>query len=254
MFAFANAQTKDTLVSVGNHMLNFRLIEGEGLPIVFESGGGNDGSVWLQVQSLLKEKINAPLIAYDRAGFGNSGLDTNRIDINNEVRDLALGLNTLGFRDGYFFVAHSLGGNYAMRFIANNPSKVKGAVFIDVVSPAYMTAERARETKAGFMEDIAEIKAESLGFYHLVLNYEHTSQVMRALADSINLPMLVIGSGISPFEGELRVEFIAGLKAFADARANRSYLLVSDAEHYVFYDKPNLVADEIVKLYLSVLD
>ena len=40
------AQTLDTLVDVGTHQLHFKIWPGEGTPILFEAGNGDDGSVW----------------------------------------------------------------------------------------------------------------------------------------------------------------------------------------------------------------
>ncbi|SEN29445.1 hypothetical protein SAMN05216436_11444 [bacterium A37T11] len=81
------------------------------------------------------------------------------------MTDLQTGLKQLNFDGDYFLVAHSLGGNYAMKFISNAPDKVKGAVFIDIVSPYFMTAQRATQTKQSFMDSLASIKKESIGFY-----------------------------------------------------------------------------------------
>ncbi len=246
------SQTVDTLIDVGTHRLHFKIIKGEGIPVVFESGGGNDGTVWNDLLNPLSQQIGAPLITYDRAGFGQSGIDTANISIASEVEDLELALNKLGYDDCYFFVAHSLGGNYAMKFIANNENKVKGAVFIDVVSPYFMTAERAAYTKNLSMGDLQVIKGESIGLYHLVQNYENTSEVMRSVSENINIPLTVIGSEISPFEGKVRRNFIKSLKRFALDKDNRKYVLAKKAEHYVFYDDPRLVIDEIAQLYKSV--
>lgn len=248
----AHSQTVDTLINVGTHRLHFTITPGIGTPIIFEPGAGNDGSVWSELCELLQQRIDAPLITYDRAGFGTSEIDTNRINITREVDDLQAGLKQLNFDSDYFFVAHSLGGNYAMKFISNAPERVKGAVFIDVVSPYFMTAERATRTKQLFSDSLASIKRESIGFYHLVLNYEHTSEVMRAVSTSIKTPLTIIASGKTPFEGNDRKLFLDGLKKFAKDGKNRRYVLVEHAEHYVFYDEPSLVVDEIVKLYHQV--
>jgi pimeloyl-ACP methyl ester carboxylesterase len=248
----ANAQSRDSLINVGNHRLNFSILPGSGMPIVFESGGGKDGTVWKEVIALVNQKIKAPLIAYDRAGFGKSEIDTARINISNEVINLENALTQLNFNDAFFLVAHSLGGNYAMKFISKNPTKVKGAVFIDVVSPKFMDAERATYTKNLFIDSLEQIKKESIGFYHLVLNYENTSEVMRNIATSIETPLTIIASGLTPFEGTDRAHFLSGLKQFSEQKKNRKYILVEKAEHYVFYDEPILVADEIVRLYNEV--
>ncbi|UZJ64365.1 alpha/beta hydrolase [Sphingobacterium sp. KU25419] len=243
------AQTNDSLINVGNHKLNFSILPGRGMPIIFESGGGNDGTVWKEVIALVNQKIKTPLIAYDRAGFGKSGIDTTQINISKEVINLENALHQLNLDNRYFFVAHSLGGNYAMKFISNNPTKVKGAVFIDIVSPKFMDEKRALYTKNLFIDSLEQIKKESIGFYHLVLNYENTSEVMRNVASSIETPLTIIASGLTPFEGNDRTLFLSGLKQFSEQRKNRKYILVEKAEHYVFYDEPILVADEIIRLY-----
>ena len=248
----AFSQTTDTLINVGTHNLHIRITTGKGMPIVFESGAGNDGSVWDEVIALLREQIDVPLIAYDRAGFGKSEIDTIQVNISNEVKDLQTGLRKLDMGSEYFLVAHSLGGNYAMKFISVAPSHVKGAVFIDVVSPYFMTEERATYTRNLFISNLEEIKNESLGFYYLVLNYENTSQVMRDVSSTIKTPLTVIASDKTPFEGHERKLFLDGLKQFSMDRKNRKYIHVENADHYVFYDHPELVVREIINLYNKV--
>lgn len=39
-------QVIDTLIDVGGYRLHFNIIKGKGVPILFESGGGDDGTVW----------------------------------------------------------------------------------------------------------------------------------------------------------------------------------------------------------------
>ncbi len=248
----AICQTKDTLVDVGSHKLHFTIKAGIGVPIIFESGAGNDGSVWKEICKKLSHRTNAPLITYDRAGFGKSEIDSNHVNITNEVNDLYSALKILKFTENYFFVAHSLGGNYVMKFISNSPKKVKGAVFIDIVSPYFMTPKRASYTKELFRDSIQAIKKESIGFYHIVLNYENTSEIMRQVAPAIETPLTIIASGITPFEGEDRQDFKDALKRFAMEKKNRTYILAEKAEHYVFYDDPQLVIDEIIRLYHQV--
>jgi pimeloyl-ACP methyl ester carboxylesterase len=75
------AQEIDTLVDVGGYKLHFHVVKGIGTPVVFESGGGDDGSVWQPLVIDLRKKLNAPLITYDRAGFGKSGIDTSGLNI-----------------------------------------------------------------------------------------------------------------------------------------------------------------------------
>ncbi|MFC3199551.1 alpha/beta fold hydrolase [Parapedobacter deserti] len=104
----ALGQPTDTLINVGNYQLHFNVTPGVGIPIIFESGAGNDGSVWNEVCKRLRQHIGSPLVTYDRAGFGASGIDNNQIDITSEVNDLQICLKQLKFDGAYFLVAHSL--------------------------------------------------------------------------------------------------------------------------------------------------
>jgi hypothetical protein len=70
-----HCQTVDTLIDVGKYKLHFHIINGIGTPIIFESGAGNDGTIWKDLLPLLKKQTEAPLITYDRAGFSKSGID-----------------------------------------------------------------------------------------------------------------------------------------------------------------------------------
>jgi hypothetical protein len=40
-----HSQTIDTLIDFGGYRLHFNIVQGDGVPILFESGGVDDGSV-----------------------------------------------------------------------------------------------------------------------------------------------------------------------------------------------------------------
>ncbi|GAA4172842.1 alpha/beta hydrolase [Sphingobacterium ginsenosidimutans] len=243
------AQSKDTTISVGQHSLHFNIIAGKGIPIIFESGGGNDASVWQKLLAPLSARLGAPLITYDRAGFGKSGIDTANVNLSTEVADLKRALNKLGYNEQYFFVAHSFGGNYTLKFAHENKGQVLGAVMIDIVSPYFMTMERGKSLKIEYADRLQEIKKESLGFYHLTMNYENSTAILHEVAPHATIPMTIIGSGITAFEEPDRSKCVAALKKFADEKDNRKYVLEPNAQHHIFYDNPALVIEEIQSLY-----
>ncbi|HKG08352.1 MAG TPA: alpha/beta hydrolase [Pedobacter sp.] len=79
------AQEIDTLIDVGGYKLHFHVIKGKGTPILFESGGGDDASIWNALLPNIHKKLGATLITYDRAGFGKSTIDTSGLIILTEV-------------------------------------------------------------------------------------------------------------------------------------------------------------------------
>ena len=248
-FNKGQSQTIDTLINVGKYKLHFNIVNGKGIPILFESGAGNDGSIWHTLLNPLHDSLGATLITYDREGFGKSEIDTTDLNIITEIEGLEIALKKMGFVNKYFLVAHSLGGNYAMAFTKRNSKKVVGAVFIDIVSPCFMTEVKAKQIKNIFHDSLEVIKKESLGFYYIVQNYEHTSMVMREASQSLKIPMTVICADTPPFQGIDSITWKKCMEKFASGFINRKYLLAKNCGHYVFIDNPTLVIDEIVRRY-----
>jgi len=247
------AQEIDTLVDVGNYKLHFNITKGKGVPIFFESGAGNDGSIWDSIIKPLYDSLGTTLIRYDRQGFGKSGIDTNNLTIIDEIKGFEVSLSKMGFGKKLFFVAHSLGGNYVMVFNKRNKGKVIGGVLIDNPSPCFMTDKKAKEVKALYWDSIEEIKRESLGFYYILKNYEVTSKVMRDASYFMTMPLTIICSDSTPFENKERIIWKDCLKNFANEAKNRRFIMADNCGHYVFFDNPALVIGAIIRQYRSLI-
>ncbi|MEO6302135.1 MAG: alpha/beta hydrolase, partial [Bacteroidia bacterium] len=156
---FTNGQTLDTLIDVGGFKLHFTVVKGKGTPILFEAGNGVDGADWQPILEDIHNAIGATLITYDRAGLGQSEIDTTTISFKNEIVNLENGLRKLGYTKDIFLVAHSFGGFYASLFSYRNQSEIKGAVFIDVGVPCMLTKKWAENYKKSVsIEDWQVIK------------------------------------------------------------------------------------------------
>jgi len=126
-----SAQAVEKPVDVGNYSLNFRIIQGEGLAILLESGGGMDSTEWAALAPRLAQETGATVIAYDRAGFGKSDLPETKYDLREDTAALWRGLHTLGLDRNLILVGHSYGG-FLIRFeAAEHPDTVKGMIFVD---------------------------------------------------------------------------------------------------------------------------
>ncbi|MEO8450369.1 MAG: alpha/beta hydrolase, partial [Gemmatimonadota bacterium] len=103
-------QPVDTMIDVGDHRLHFRAWAGSGnLTIVFEAGGGADLTAWATVPSLLAARIPARIVAYDRAGMGQSDVGPRDLTPQQEIEQLDRALDKLGVRR-MVLVGHSYGG------------------------------------------------------------------------------------------------------------------------------------------------
>lgn len=244
----------DTLVDVGGNKLHFHIIKGKGIPVLFESGGGDDGSVWKSLLPAVKDTLGTTLITYDRPGFGKSGIDTNHTGIMNEVKQLERGLKKLGYGGEIMLVAHSLGGLYATLYASRHPKAVKAAVLIDAstscfFSEAYVT-QVALETKP----KLEKFKRENRGTYYLSINLGKNAELMRRTVFPLNIPVTDIVAERTPVEGTPDAKrWKMCHEEFVAASPKRKGVMAYGSGHYVYKEKPELVLDAIVKEYFMAV-
>lgn len=250
-----NAQNIDTLVDVGDFKLHFNVIKGKGMPILFESGNGDDASVWKEILLPIHDSTGATIITYDRAGLGSSSIDTSNINIKNEVDALGIGLKKLGYTKDIFIVSHSFGSYYTTLFALKNPRKTKGIVFIDVLTPCYFTKQRAMDTKNSIgAEDWLIIKKEAIGLYYVLRSLDTIYEYTKDKKIPPGIPLTVIGADVPPKivkENEI-AEWKNCLKTFGNLRKHR-YVFAKNCGHKVWNDNPILVINEISRLYREVV-
>ena len=106
------------------------VVAGTGTPtVVFESGIGHGKRNWAPVFNAMAETTR--VVAYDRAGYGQSeASETSRdgLQIALELRDM---LRTEGLAPPYVLVGHSLGGTIVKLFAKTWPDEVCGVVLVD---------------------------------------------------------------------------------------------------------------------------
>ena len=256
------SQTKDTLVDVGHYKLNFTIIEGNGIPILFESGSGNDGTVWRNIAHQVAEITGTTVITYDRAGMGKSiikpdNLGFEKNGIIDGIEALEVGLKKLGFDKEIILVAHSFGGFYTSLFSTRNEEKVKHVIFVDAsISSFYTEAFMEKLNKMITESFLNQLKEEKLGVYYEIKNFENTLK----LIGETNFPMsvsvtdLVASEPYNPFKSDTdKNRWITEHQKFAKASLNREFFMVNGASHYTFKTNPNLVIYQIVKAYTNNL-
>lgn len=253
----AQSQTIDTLVNIGNHKLYFEIIKGNNTPIIFESGNGNDGSVWKPILQSIYKKTGATLITYDRTGLGKSEIDTTKISFKQEVKNLNKALKKLGYKGNYFLVAHSFGAFYASELVQINKGKVIGAVFIDPSTPCMITEKWATNyIKELSSETWAMLKKHRIGLYYVLQNFPGIADYMSTRFISTDIPLTLIIAENLPNENTLKTEedklnWVKCLKEFGNL-PNHKYVLAKNTDHMVWEKDPKTVIEEITKLYLKV--
>ncbi len=253
----AQSQTIDTLINVGNRKLHFEIIKGNGTPIIFEAGNGNDGSVWKPILQDIYKATGASLITYDRAGLGKSEIDTTKISFQKEVKNLKKALKKLGYSKHYFLVAHSFGAFYASELAQRNKGKTKGAVFIDPVTTCMTTKEWAANYKKELSPEVwAMLKEHREGLYYVLQNFPTIADYMSERYIPTDIPLTLIVAENLPNENTLKTEndkinWVKCLKELGN-EPNHTFVLAKGADHLVWEKASKTVIEEVTKLYLEV--
>lgn len=258
-YCIINAQLvqQDTLVDVGGYNVHFNIIKGSGIPILFESGAGDDGSIWNNILKPIHEVTGTTLITYDRAGLGESDINPNiktevGHSILNGIEELESALKKLGYLDEIILVSHSYGGFYATLFAARNPDIVKYNIRIDSNLVGWYTDDILKKIES---ENVPPKTNETLGIYYLVINYTNTVRYMRNIEFPENVPVIDIWSPNQRHqtndEWDLQMKTH---KEFVSSTSNREGIVAIESGHYIFKDNPSLIINSIVKAYVNSLD
>jgi pimeloyl-ACP methyl ester carboxylesterase len=118
----------------------------QGSPVVvFEAGATQGVEGWGEVLS--RVAASAPVIAYDRAGLGESQWDSVRPTPRHVLSKLRKLLEAIGAPPPYVLAGYSWGGMLARYFAGHHPGDVAGIVFVD---PAPMVTQSLDENLTPF--------------------------------------------------------------------------------------------------------
>ena len=252
-----SAQDLDTIINVGNYNMHFIIKKGTKSPIIFESGSGNDATVWNDIIDSISKKTNATIITYDRVGYGNSHIlskdKNNKHGILNNVIALEKSLMKLGFNRNLTFVSHSLGGFYTRLFSSRNPKKVKQVVFLDASIPSFYTKNFMNRMNLIMSSDfINKVKQSSLGMYYELLNINETVELLRKIKFPKSIPVLSLEASVAfnPLNNENdALRWKQSHKEFTSKFSNRKSIEIEKTSHYIFKSKPQIIIKEIADYY-----
>jgi pimeloyl-ACP methyl ester carboxylesterase len=240
--------------------------------IIFESGGGAPLETWDPILSTVA--TFAPVVAYDRAGTGQSSWDSLPPTPQRGVARLRRLLATLDVAPPYMLVGHSWGGALIRYFGGASPADIAGMVYID---PADITQEPADEIT--IFESIGAGRAARDAFYDVMeramadapaplraegavtMNIFRQDVASRQLPSAPDVPTTVILAGKPASFPPNGLPF--DTTRYADAvqrhrrqrlrgwvRGGGEFLVAMNAGHLVHADDPELVIEAIRRLQL----
>jgi pimeloyl-ACP methyl ester carboxylesterase len=229
---------------------------GSGTPtVVFESGLGDGKEVWAPVFRALSR--HSRVLAYDRAGYGESAgsdLPRNGRQMVEELRAL---LQTENFPAPYILVGHSLGGTLVKLFVRMYPAEVAGVVLVDARAADF--TKRCRhvgvrrflyEPPVSWLWWGGQAKRRELEAVPLI------QQQARRAGAFPHVPLIVLTHGKVALHWPKVVTKIWAMSQHSMSRMSRlgRIRVCDDSGHHVHRDRPDLVARAVWNVVNAVRD
>ncbi len=210
----------------------------ETTPVILEAGLGDGKESWDGVFSDIA-KTNR-VLAYDRAGYGESESKNNTRDAKNTVAELRGLLQSLGLKPPYILVGHSLGGTYMEYFARNYPKEVAGVVLVD--SRSVYFDERCEAYGGSFCEPPKALEI----LYSELDDWDRTISEVKNSPDFPQIPLSVLTGLDKPTEGE---NFVKAWRETQEELATLSlvseHVVCESCGHYVHQEKPELLLNAL---------
>ena len=203
------------------------------------------------------------VVAYDRAGLGESEQGSEPRDANAVARDLRVLLRGLSLAPPYVLVGHSLGGLYIRAFAELFPDDVAAFVFIDATTEGMQEGLKSEESRADVMRqlegDTEGVKAEARGMPASLKQVadmgappDVPAVVLTAMAP-VSIPEEYLEEAEAAGMTEQRIRALQQRKFqlhahLASQMPQGEHLVAEQSNHYIHYDEPDLVEGEIERL------
>jgi pimeloyl-ACP methyl ester carboxylesterase len=226
--------------------------EGSGrITVVFESGFGNDSSVWSNITPKIRS-AGVGTFVYDRAGMGKSTLDESTpFSIDHDVHILQTALTRCAVHGPIVIVGHSYGGAMSL-LLASQDKRVKGVVLLDAVVPQAWPKSEVDKNMTMMRAQYAEVREKAPDLAKVAIPWAEALPQTAQRVDEIRLPNampvidVVAENGQSdPASAQIwrtaHAEFVAG-------NSHRRAVLAAGSSHKIMSDKPDLVVQEILTM------
>jgi len=235
-----------TTISLSTHKLaSFSIINNTKYLIVFETGLGDDHSMWNQKN--LPTTINAKedVLLYDRAGYGKSGKGPAPRNIAKLSGELDSVINKFANGRKVILVGHSIAGMIIRDFAIKNPSKIAGFLFIDPSHEAYNNPTQAQEDL--IYDTFLNSNGAEFGATMEARELIEGAQYLTTLSNLPNVPVIVLTSmKVDASHNSIdRQSWFNAHELLKTGVTDFTHISTTNSGHYIFLEEPNLVLDNL---------
>jgi pimeloyl-ACP methyl ester carboxylesterase len=240
----------DTMVDVGGYRVHCRIHRGTiPLTILMETGGAATLASYGGLDSVLARRTGATIIAYERAGFGDSELGALTLDPIAQVKQSAMVLERLRAPSRRIVVGHSYGGLMTVVHADLYQDQVAGVVLVDPMNSRFVDA--TGDFVYSTVPHITEPKNDrERAIARLVNTFDTLLNTARVAEPKIRAPMVVITSSRSMWNNREREDraWRASHEAIVAAAPKRRLVVAENSGHQIALDRPDTIIDAVVSL------
>jgi len=240
----------DTMVDVGGYRVHCRIHRGTiPLTILMETGGAATLASYGGLDSVLARRTNATVVAYERAGFGESELGPPRLDPITQVNQAGTLLDRLGVPSRRILVGHSYGGLMVVAHADLYRDQIAGVVLVDPMNSRFVDA--TGDFVYSTVPHITQPRNDrERAIARLVNTFDTLLNSARVAEPKIRAPMVVITSSRSMWDNRVREDraWRASHEVIVAAAPNRRLVVAENSGHQIALDRPDTVIDAVVSL------
>jgi pimeloyl-ACP methyl ester carboxylesterase len=232
-------------------------VRGDGSPtVVFEAGGGEDSSVWAELEPDVRRSEAVQTFVYDRAGLGRSAPTEPPYRIDDEADALRQELDRHGIATPVVLVAHSYGG-FVATLVAAADGRIAGVVLVDANLASFMDDAQLEKLLATYRPQYAALEQEAPELARVMIPlmeaYPATVERLRAVDIPRDIPTIDIVAERTWVETPQEVEAFRRAHAeFVAGSPQRESVFAEGSGHHVMHDRPDLVLDAVARVIAKV--
>jgi len=243
----------ETKIDLTTHKLtSFSAIKDSKYLVVFESGLGNDHTVWTDKAVASQINSNFDVLMYDRAGYGKSENGPNPRNIDRLRSELESVINKFSNGRKVILIGHSLGGLIIRDYAVKNPLKTAALLFVDPTHEFYSHPSQADEDM--YYETMKNAGGANFGGTLEIKDFIEDLQYARTLPSLPNVPVIVLTSmqvdATHPLSD--KQTFYNAHELLGKDVTDFTHVTTTKSGHFIMIEEPNLVIDNF-KLLISKL-
>jgi pimeloyl-ACP methyl ester carboxylesterase len=219
-----------------------------------EAGGGSGLESWAGVDSLLALRSGATVVAYDRAGFGQSGTGPASLTPREQVRQLDTALERLGTPRDRIVVGHSYGALMVVLHAHLCPRNVRGVALVDPMNQRFV-----RATGDFVYSTVPHIEhpatARDTALARMVATFDALARDPEAADSSLRVPMAIVTAG-EAWWGKPGIDsaWRASHEAIARAEPHRNLVIAGGAHHDIPEESPQAIVQAVMSVVYATGD